>query len=148
MKTSVSFLCRYFSVSEARKVFVCGCFMRCIVKSYFLKSFQWVPNLSYVWFEYVHEIIFLCGNCPTIFKISCHIKVGLIFKGSLISQTESVSSVLSLSSLWFWTKCIEILLTWKISKNIFKLKYLTYSICRTFFFYLNIFLLCMRHNKD
>ena len=90
--------------------------MRCIVKSYLVT--QWMNTHSffclilsmYINGTYVHKELF----------ISCNFKVGMIIKWAKFQKFKSESSIMSLSTLWFWT--LKILLTWKISKRYFKTK--------------------------
>ena len=87
----VTSLCRCSPVSEARKVFVyvnCGTYT---AKSYLLAVLNEYPSFIVFNFEYVHKILFLCGNLSYNLSLSCRFKVELIFNGARYNKKNGIN---------------------------------------------------------
>ena len=64
-------LSRCSSVSEARKAFVYGWCMRCIVKSYLSHLLNEYSSFIVLNYEYVYKMTFLCENLSYNLSLSC-----------------------------------------------------------------------------
>ena len=57
-------------------------------KSYLLAVWNEYPSLIVFNFEYVHKILFLCGNLSYNLSLSCRFKVELIFDGARYNKKK------------------------------------------------------------